>query len=72
MPEALEIAERSGGQRFAADLQGTEAPGPERQAVQVELEQVFEEAVLQLEVLRTEESAFGPDHRLQSLHLESQ
>ena len=55
-----------------ADLQGTEAPGPERQAVQVELQQVFEEAVLQLEMLRTEESAFGPDHRLQSLHLESQ
>jgi hypothetical protein len=25
-----------------------------------------------LEVLRTEESAFGPDHRLQSFHLESQ
>jgi hypothetical protein len=38
----------------------------------VELEQVLEEAVLQLQVLRTEESAFGPDHRLQSFHLESQ
>ena len=72
MPEALEIAERSGGQGLAADLKGSEAPGPERKAVQVKLEQVFEEAVLQLEVLRTEESAFGPDHRLQSLHLESQ
>jgi hypothetical protein len=38
----------------------------------MKLEQVFEEAILQLEVLRTEESAFGPDHRLQSFHLESQ
>ena len=51
-----------------ADLQRAKAPGPERQALQVELQKVFEKAVLELEVLRAQESPLGPDHRLQSLH----
>ena len=47
-PRGAGNPQRPGGQSFPADLQRTEAPRAEGQAVQVKLQQVFEEAILQL------------------------
>ena len=65
-------AERSARESFAADLQRGEAPGAERQAFQVELQEVLEKAILELQVLGSQKRSLGPDHRLQSPHSHSQ
>ena len=65
-------AKQPARQRFLADRQGGKAPRPEREALQLELKQVFQEAVLDLQMLWAEKGALRPDHRLESLHLHSQ
>ena len=46
MPDALVSPNDPAGQRLLADLQRAETPGTEGQAFQMELQQVFEKAVL--------------------------
>ena len=59
-------------EQFLADLERPETVRPERKALQMKLQNVFEEAVLKLEVLGAQEGPLCPDHRLESCHLESQ
>jgi hypothetical protein len=37
----------------------------------MELQQIFEEPILKLEILRAQERSLGPDDWLETLHLES-
>src|SRR5262245_14050869 len=61
--------ENAAVQVLLADLQGAETPGPERQVFQMELQKILEEAILQLQMLRVQESSFGPDYRLELPHI---
>lgn len=51
------------------DLQVLKSPGPEVQRLSVELQRVFDETVLALEMLRREKRTLSPDHGLQSPHI---
>src|SRR5207247_7985378 len=61
----------SGSQLFLIQLEPPQPPRPERQRIQVKLQRVFQEPVLELEVLGREKSALGPNDGLQSLHMHS-
>src|SRR5439155_7452627 len=55
---------RAGGQAFVIDLETLEPPGTEVESLQLKPQGVFDEAVLDLEMLRGEKGALRPDHRL--------
>ena len=61
--------EVAGGQLLLIDHQLGKPPRAEPQSFEAELQRVFKEPVLQLEVLRGKERAFGPDDRLKTLHV---
>ena len=63
--------EGAGGQGFLVDAQAAESPGAELQGLHAELQDAFDEAVLDLQMLRAEERALGPDDRLQDAHVEN-
>ena len=60
--------EGAAGQRLAVDLEPGEAPRIRGEAGELKLEDVLEEPILGLKVLRAEEHALGPKHRLQLAH----
>ena len=51
--------EGAGGQGFLVDAQAAESPGPELQGLHAELQDAFDEAVLDLQMLRAEERALA-------------
>ena len=51
------------------DLQLLKAPGTKIERLQLKSQRIFDEPILNLQVLRREERAFRPDHRLQSCHI---
>ncbi len=55
-------------QQFLVEHDFAEAPGAELERLQPEIQAVFEEPVLQLQVLRRQEGAFGPENGLQLFH----
>ena len=56
------------GQGFTIDLEVGEAPGKGRKGRDPELGRVFQESILDLEVLRCEEDTFAPEHTLGLTH----
>ena len=71
-PRGSGDAERARRQFPAVDWQRAKSPRAEGQAFALKMYQVFEETVLTLEVLRSEERTSRPDYRLQSAHAVTQ
>ncbi len=56
-------------QQFLVEHDFAETPGAKLERLQPEIQTVFEEPVLKLQVLRCQESAFGPENGLQLFHV---
>src|SRR5690606_27153867 len=60
--------EGSGGERFPVDLEAAKPPGGVLKCAELKGDELLEISILQLQVLRVQEDALGPQHFLQSPH----
>ena len=56
------------GQQFRIDRQFAKSPGAELEGLEAEIKRILDEAILHLEVLRSQERALGPENWFQLLH----